>query len=86
MKHSALLMASLFVTQVALGTERAPGDASPSPELNSANSEQLSPSIDDKSALQASSDLSLAIDVWPVVVLRCCLHLGRRNRFGLPKS
>jgi len=67
MKHSALLMASLFVTQVALGTERAPGDASPSPELNSANSGQLSPSIDDKSALQASSDLSLAIDVWPVV-------------------
>ena len=67
MKHSALLMASLFVTQVALGTERAPGDASPSSELNGANSGQLSPAIDDKSALQASSDLSLAIDVWPVV-------------------
>ena len=66
MKHSALLMASLFVTQVALGTERAPGDASPSPELNSANSGQLSPSID-KSALQASSELSLATDVWPLV-------------------
>jgi hypothetical protein len=66
MKRSALLMASLLVTQVALGAGPALGDASPSPELIGANSGQLSPSID-KSALQASSELSLATDVWPLV-------------------
>ena len=66
MKTLVLLMASLLVTQLALGTERAPEDARRSPELAGAASEQLAPSID-QSSRPASSDLSLATDVWPLV-------------------
>jgi hypothetical protein len=66
MKTLVLLMASLLATQVAFGTERVPGDALRSPELAGAASEQLAPSVD-QSALPASSNLSLATDVWPLV-------------------
>ena len=66
MKTLVLLMASLLVTQVAFGTERAPEDALQSPELAGAASEQSAPSID-QSTRPSSSDLSLATDVWPVV-------------------
>ena len=66
MKTLILLMASLLVTQVAFGTERAPGDALRSPELAGAASEQPAPSID-QTTRPSSSDLSLATDVWPLV-------------------
>ena len=66
MKTLVLLMASLLVTQVAFGTERAQEDALQSPELAGAASEQSAPSID-QSTRPSSSDLSLATDVWPVV-------------------
>ena len=66
MKTLVLLMASLLVTELALGTERAPEDALQSSELAGAASEQSAPSID-QSAQPASSELSLATDVWPVV-------------------
>ena len=66
MKTLILLIASLLVTQLALGTERAPEDALQSSELTGAASEQSAPSID-QPALPASTDLSLATDVWPVV-------------------
>ena len=66
MKTLVLLMASLLVTQVAFGTERAQEDALQSPELAGAASEQPAPSID-QTTRPSSSDLSLATDVWPVV-------------------
>ena len=66
MKHSALLIAGLLVTGIALGIDLTPGDPSGSPEPTGAASGQSVPSID-QSALPASSDLSLATDVWPLV-------------------
>ena len=66
MKTSALLMASLLLTRIALGADLAPGDSLRPPELTGAAFGQLAPSIA-QSALPASSDLSLATDVWPLV-------------------
>ena len=66
MKHSVLLIPCLLVSGIALGTDLTPGEPSGSPELAGAASGQSVPSID-QSALPASSDLSLATDVWPLV-------------------
>lgn len=66
MKTSVLLMASLLVTEIALGAELAPGDPSRLPELTGAASGQSVPSTD-QSTPPAPTDLALATDVWPLV-------------------
>lgn len=66
MKTLVFLMAPLLMTGIARGADLMPGEPSDSPELTGAASGQLAPSID-QSALPASSGLSLATDVWPLV-------------------
>jgi len=66
MKTLVLLMASLLVTGIARGADLTLGEPSSSSEPAAADSAQFAPSID-QSALPASSDLSLATDVWPLV-------------------
>ena len=67
MKTSILVLTSLLVTEVALGADICGdicgGEPSASSDIGDAMSGQLAPSI----ALPASSDLSLATDVWPLV-------------------
>jgi len=66
MKISILVLASLLVTKVALGADIGGEEPSASSDIGDAMSGQLAPSIA-PSALPASSDLSLATDVWPLV-------------------
>ena len=66
MKASIPLLASLLVTGIALGADLTPGEPSSSSESTAAASAQFAPSID-QSTRPASSDLSLATDVWPLV-------------------
>ncbi len=66
MKTSILVLASLLLTEVALGADIGGEEPSASSDIGDAMSGQLAPSIA-QSALPASSDLSLATDVWPLV-------------------
>ena len=66
MKTSILVLASLLVTEVALGADIGGEEPSASSDIGGAMSGQFAPSIA-QSALPASSDLSLATDVWPLV-------------------
>jgi hypothetical protein len=66
MKTSVLLLASLLVPGIALGTDSAPGDASRTPDPTGAATVQSLPAADQ--SFRATTDwMALATDVWPLV-------------------
>ena len=66
MKTSVLLLASLLVPGIALGTDSAPGDASRTPDPTVAATVQ-SPPAAHQSLMATTDGMALATDVWPLV-------------------